>query len=117
MIYIDHSYFLDPGTNTANCGSISKESLCYQTDQCRQGARTSNSAAYDRWAEHDKGRREAIQRCWEDVRLISSFQIHDYILLRFVLTPRPTMEKELKAQEKELTEDINSLNKKVRGDR
>ncbi|KAI5122389.1 hypothetical protein M0805_004146 [Coniferiporia weirii] len=30
----------------------------------------------------------------------------------FMLTPRPVMEKELKAQEKELTDDINNLNKK-----
>ncbi|KAH8110605.1 Prefoldin [Phellopilus nigrolimitatus] len=30
----------------------------------------------------------------------------------FMLTPRPTMDKELKSQEKELTDDINSLNKK-----
>lgn len=27
--------------------------------------------------------------------------------------PRPVMEKDLKTQEKELTDDINSLNKKV----
>ena len=33
---------------------------------------------------------------------------------RFMLTPRVTMEKELKSQEKELTDDINNLNKKVR---
>lgn len=28
--------------------------------------------------------------------------------------PRPAMDKDLKAEEKELTDDINSLNKKVR---
>lgn len=33
---------------------------------------------------------------------------------RFMMTPRQTMEKELKAQEKELTNDINVLAKKVR---
>ena len=32
---------------------------------------------------------------------------------RFMMTPRPVMEKELKTQEKELTDDINNLNKKV----
>jgi prefoldin subunit 1 len=32
---------------------------------------------------------------------------------RFMMEPRSTMEKELKAQEKELSDDINSLNKKV----
>lgn len=30
------------------------------------------------------------------------------------MTPRVEMEKELKGQEKEITDDINSLNKKVR---
>ena len=35
---------------------------------------------------------------------------------RFMLTPRPTMEKDLKSQEKELTDDVNNLNKKVRSD-
>lgn len=30
------------------------------------------------------------------------------------MVPRKTMEKELKTQEKELTDDINSLNKKVK---
>lgn len=30
------------------------------------------------------------------------------------MTPRVEMEKELRGQEKELTDDINSLNKKVR---
>ena len=30
-----------------------------------------------------------------------------------MLTPRPQMEKELKADEKELTDDINNLQKKV----
>lgn len=30
------------------------------------------------------------------------------------MTPRAEMEKELKSQEKELTDDITSLNKKVR---
>lgn len=29
------------------------------------------------------------------------------------MVPRPEMEKELKTQEKELTDDLNSLNKKV----
>lgn len=33
--------------------------------------------------------------------------------LRFMHVPRPTLEKQLKAQEKELTDDINNLNKKV----
>ena len=32
---------------------------------------------------------------------------------RFMMVPRKTMEQELKAQEKELTDDINNLNKKV----
>lgn len=30
-----------------------------------------------------------------------------------MLTPRPQMEKELKGEEKELTDDINNLQKKV----
>ncbi|KAI0931408.1 hypothetical protein AcW1_001185 [Taiwanofungus camphoratus] len=30
----------------------------------------------------------------------------------FMMVPRPTMEKELKTEEKELTDDINNLNKK-----
>lgn len=30
-----------------------------------------------------------------------------------MLTPRPQMEKELKAEEKELTDDINNLQKKA----
>lgn len=30
-----------------------------------------------------------------------------------MMVPRPTMEKELKTEEKELTDDINNLNKKV----
>jgi prefoldin subunit 1 len=33
---------------------------------------------------------------------------------RFMMMPRKEMEQELKAQEKELTDDINNLNKKVR---
>jgi len=33
---------------------------------------------------------------------------------RFMMVPRKTMEKELKTQEKELTDDINNLNKKVK---
>ncbi|PAV22710.1 Prefoldin [Pyrrhoderma noxium] len=32
----------------------------------------------------------------------------------FMMTPRPVMEKELKTQEKELTDDINNLNKKAK---
>ncbi len=32
---------------------------------------------------------------------------------RFMMVPRTTMEKDLKNQEKALTDDINSLNKKV----
>lgn len=32
---------------------------------------------------------------------------------RFLMVPRPAMEKDLKGQEKELTDDINNLNKKV----
>ncbi|EJC98752.1 Prefoldin beta-like protein [Fomitiporia mediterranea MF3/22] len=32
----------------------------------------------------------------------------------FMLTPRDTMEKELKSQEKELNDDINNLNKKAK---
>ena len=35
-------------------------------------------------------------------------------LIRFMMTPRPVLDKELKAEEKSLTDDINSLNKKVR---
>ena len=34
-------------------------------------------------------------------------------LKRFMMVPRTTMEKDLKNQEKALTDDINSLNKKV----
>lgn len=33
---------------------------------------------------------------------------------RFMMMPRPVMEKDLKSQEKGLTDDINSLNKKVK---
>jgi prefoldin subunit 1 len=33
---------------------------------------------------------------------------------RFMMVPRKTMEKELKTQEKELTDDITNLNKKVK---
>lgn len=33
--------------------------------------------------------------------------------IRFMMVPRPSMEKDLKLQEKELSDDINSLNKKV----
>jgi prefoldin subunit 1 len=33
---------------------------------------------------------------------------------RFMQVPRPTMQKELKAQEKELADDLSNLNKKVR---
>jgi prefoldin subunit 1 len=32
---------------------------------------------------------------------------------RFLMVPRTTMEQELKGQEKELTDDINNMNKKV----
>ncbi|KAL5535978.1 hypothetical protein ACEPAF_4072 [Sanghuangporus sanghuang] len=32
----------------------------------------------------------------------------------FMLTPHPTMEKDLKAQEKDLTDDLNNLNKKAK---
>lgn len=31
------------------------------------------------------------------------------------MVPRPAMEKDLKKEERELTDDINNLNKKVRG--
>ena len=41
------------------------------------------------------------------------FVILIHLRHRFMMVPRPTMEKELKAEEKELTDDINSLNKKV----
>lgn len=34
-------------------------------------------------------------------------------LPRFMMVPQKTMEQELKGQEKELTDDINNLNKKV----
>lgn len=34
-------------------------------------------------------------------------------LCRFVMVPRTTMEADLKRQQKELTDDINNLNKKV----
>lgn len=37
----------------------------------------------------------------------------DHELLRFMMVPQKTMEQELKGQEKELTDDINNLNKKV----
>ena len=33
---------------------------------------------------------------------------------RFMQVPRPEMDKDLKGEEKELTDDINSLTKKVR---
>jgi len=32
----------------------------------------------------------------------------------FVMVPRPEMEKDLKSQEKELSDDINGLNKKTK---
>ncbi|EPQ60120.1 Prefoldin [Gloeophyllum trabeum ATCC 11539] len=32
----------------------------------------------------------------------------------FVMVPRPEMEKDLKSQEKELTDDVNGLNKKMK---
>ena len=32
---------------------------------------------------------------------------------RFMMVPRPTMEEELKTEEKELTDDIKNLEKKV----
>lgn len=35
------------------------------------------------------------------------------IFSRFMMVPRPEMEKDLKTQEKELSDDINSLTKKV----
>jgi hypothetical protein len=34
-------------------------------------------------------------------------------MCRFMMVPRKEMEKELKVQEKELTDDITNLNKKV----
>lgn len=34
---------------------------------------------------------------------------------RFLMVPRDTMEKDLQSQEKDLTEDINNLSKKVNG--
>jgi hypothetical protein len=36
---------------------------------------------------------------------------------RFMMLPRKALEDELKQQEKELTDDINNLNKKVRSSR
>ena len=35
---------------------------------------------------------------------------------RFMQVPRPTMDKDLQAEEKSLTDDINNLTKKVCGD-
>jgi len=35
------------------------------------------------------------------------------VLERFMMVPRSTMEKDLKSQERALTDDINSLGKKV----
>lgn len=36
-------------------------------------------------------------------------------MLRFMLTPRSTMEEQLKKQERELADDIKNLNTKVKG--
>ncbi|KAG6826921.1 hypothetical protein H0H92_013900 [Tricholoma furcatifolium] len=41
-------------------------------------------------------------------------QHHINLYFRFMIVPRKTMEEELKSQEKELTDDISNLNKKVR---
>lgn len=44
----------------------------------------------------------------------SSNHVADVLIYyRFLLTPRPAMEKELKKQEKDLSDDITNLNKKV----
>jgi prefoldin subunit 1 len=51
-------------------------------------------------------------------KMFAKYPLHpglsdSYYIHRFLMVPRTTMEQELKAQEKELTDDINNLNKKV----
>ena len=46
------------------------------------------------------------QMAWREPSLITC--------QRFMQVPRPTMEKNLKGEEKEITDDINNLTKKVR---
>lgn len=43
----------------------------------------------------------------------SIHSVMNLICCRFMMVPRPEMEKDLKTQEKELSDDINNLTKKV----
>ena len=57
---------------------------------------------------------KGVGKMWESRRCPASPCAYaDMACCRFVMVPRPTMEADLKRQQKELTDDINNLNKKA----